>query len=72
MALEIFSIRVKHDINVVPCWLPREENELADAISKYRDTDDWSIDNETFAHIQRSFGRLDVDHLAGAQGDQAS
>ena len=48
LALEIFALRVKFDIKLIPCWLPREENEVADAISKFHDTDDWGIDFEIF------------------------
>ena len=64
LALEIFAFRVTNDTKVIPCWLPREENELADAISKFRDTDDWGIDGETFFYIQEKFGCLDVDRFA--------
>ena len=64
LALQIFSIRVQNDIKIIPHWIPREENEEADAISKLWDTDDWGIDPETFAHIQTQFGPLDIDRFA--------
>ena len=64
LALEIFALRVEFDMKIIPCWLPRGENELADAISKYNDTDDWGIDHETFAYIQDKFGFLDIDRFA--------
>ena len=66
LALDIFALRLKHDIKIIPCWIPREENELADAISKFNDTDDWGVDHETFAFIQDRFGRLDIDRFADA------
>ena len=64
LALQIFSIRVKHDIKIIPCWIPREENEEADSLSKYRDTDDWGIDFETFNYIQSQYGKLEIDRFA--------
>ena len=44
--------------------MPREENHFADALSKFRDTDDWSIDGKTFLYIQRRFRKLSVDRFA--------
>ena len=64
LALDIFALRLRNDIKLIPCWIPREENELADEISKFRDTDDWGIDLESFDYIQNKFGRLDVDRFA--------
>ena len=29
-------------------WIPREDKELADPISKFRDIDDWGKDMESF------------------------
>ena len=37
---------------------------MADALSKFRDTDDWSIDDETFKYIRTSFGKFDIDRFA--------
>ena len=44
LALEIFAARVRNDIKLIPCWLPREDNEFADALSKFKDTGDWGLD----------------------------
>ena len=52
------------DIKIIPCWIPREENEAADALSKFRDTDDWGIDPESFQYIQQKFGHFDIDRFA--------
>ena len=64
LALEIFALCVRNDISILPCWVPREENQLADAISKHNDTDDWGIDSETFEFIQDNYGRFDIDRFA--------
>ena len=64
LALSIFRICLRQDVKIIPLWLPREENKLADAISKHNDTDDWGIDYETFNYIQNKFGTLEVDRFA--------
>ena len=67
IALDIFKWCLIHDIQIISKWIPREENELADSISKYYDTDNWSIDEETFRFIQKRFGRFTVDRFADGQ-----
>ena len=37
---------------------------MADAISKFHDTDDWGIDVESFNFIQKKFGCFEVDRFA--------
>ena len=64
LAIEIFEICLKHDIKLLPTWIPREENQLADFYSKIVDTDDWSIDNQTFRRICAEFGEPTVDRFA--------
>ena len=56
LALEVFRFCLRHYIHIISQWVPREENELADSISKYCDTDNWVIDGETFHFIQSQFG----------------
>ena len=64
IALEIFALRVKQDVMIIPCWVPREDIEFADALSKFRDTDNLSIDDESFHFIQQRFGKLRIDRFA--------
>ena len=56
LALQIFDLRIKLDLMIIPCWVRREEYEFADASSKCRDTDNWSIDAESILYIQQRFG----------------
>ena len=37
-------------------WLPREQNELADSISKITDYDDWSITPQCFEYLNSIWG----------------
>ena len=64
VALEIFRISLANDIKIISKWVPRDENRLADSISKICDTDNWSIDDETFQHIQEKFGRFTIDRFS--------
>ncbi len=64
LALQIFRICLRQDIRILAQWVPREENELADAISKHVDTDDWGIDQESFNYIQECFGNPCIDRFA--------
>ena len=43
---------------------PRDENQLADSISRFCDTDNWSVDDETFQYIQTKFGRYTIDRFS--------
>ena len=44
----IFSTSVANSIRIEPEWIPREENELADYVSRIVDYDDWSLDYTIF------------------------
>ena len=64
LAIDIYQICLKYNINLESQWLPREENKKADELSKSYDTDDWSIDNETFYYIESRYGRLTFDRFS--------
>ena len=66
LALDIFKLCLKYDIQIISKWIPRDENTVADAISKYYDSDDWGIDFETFAYLQNKFGNLTIDRFASS------
>ena len=67
IAFEIFELCLKHDIVILTRWVPREQNTLADEISKYIDSDDWGIDFETFEYIQQRYGNFTFDRFASSQ-----
>ena len=51
---QLISLCCKLNIFLVPVHVPRDVTvlRLADQGSKYMDTDDWSIDNQSFSHLQ--------------------
>ncbi len=64
IALEIFTISLRMNVELHPVWIPREDNVLADKISKSLDTDSWGIDSESFAFIESHFGKFTYDRFA--------
>ena len=64
LALQIFRLCTQNDILLHPIWIPREQNQYADYLSKLTDTDDWSIDDETFSYLCQQFGHPDFDRFA--------
>ena len=43
LVLEVFQLCVDHNIIIEPEWIPREQSEVADYISKTVDYDDWML-----------------------------
>ena len=39
-------------------WISREKNELADYYSRIKDTNNWSIDNDSFSLLTTCTGHL--------------
>ena len=64
LAVHIFEICTQNDILLHPIWIPREQNQYADYLSKLTDTDDWTIDNETFTYLCQEFGYPQFDRFA--------
>jgi hypothetical protein len=51
-------------ISLNPIWLPTDQNLLADALSRERDTEDWTIHARFFQVISRIWGPFTVDRFA--------
>jgi ribonuclease HI len=52
-------------ITLLAEWVPREQNAVADALSKCADTSDFTIQTAMFASISRKWGPFEVDLFAG-------
>ena len=52
-ALAIFGVCVSSCIRLEPEWIPREENEKADFISRLVDHDDWRLNPAIFIELDR-------------------
>ena len=58
---------LENDISLDIEWIPREENKVADSISRepiILDTDDWGLKPEFFKFLQNRYGRFTVDGFA--------
>ena len=62
-ALKIREMCVKTDMKVDPVWIPRKENTRADDMSRMADCDDWQLDSETFARLNRQWGPYSCDRF---------
>ena len=67
LAEEIFGLCFQNDIKLVLEWIPRSENELADAISRMADeidVDDWGLTKGFFDILNTRWGPITVDLFA--------
>eukprot|EP00111_Clytia_hemisphaerica_P013786 TCONS_00040574-protein len=72
LAIEIFNLCLSHNVEIYPTWIPRDMNKTADLISKSMDTDNWSIDNETFNHIIKNYGQITIDRFSDNQNAKST
>lgn len=64
LAIEIYNECIANNITLHAVWVPREHYKMVDLISKSPDTNNWSIDGETFNYIKNCFGKFTVDKFA--------
>ena len=64
LAIEVFTLCRAHDIDLSVVWIPREQNEQADALSKFEDREDWQIDHAIFSQLEAMWGPHEVDRFA--------
>ena len=64
IACEIFWYCIAEDITLQAEWRPREENVLADELSKLQDRDDWMVNRAVFKRLASAGGPFDVDLFA--------
>ena len=70
LALAVFHVCVAYNITIEPEWIPREQNEVANYISKIVDYDDWMIHPDIFAHLDHVWGPHTVDRFANINNRQ--
>lgn len=64
LAKEIFEICYQRNIKLAIHWIPREQNQLADYISKFHDGDDWQLHPRYFKICSQLWGEHTVDRFA--------
>ena len=63
-AMAILSICLHQQIRLEPEWIPREENEFADYLSRIGDVDDWMLNPEVFQELDTRWGPHTIDRFA--------
>ena len=71
-ALKIFKAMLHNNICIEPEWVPREQNEIADSLSRIIDFDDWSINPNIFFWLDSFWGPHTVDRFANSHNTQLS
>ena len=63
-ALGIHEIAMKNQVRIEPEWVPQEQNQQADFLSRIEDRDDWSIHPAVFQQLELLWGSHTVDRFA--------
>ena len=64
LATDIFEFCIKNYIRLVPEWIPRFDNQMADLMSKQLDLDDYMLDPNLFAIADIQWGPHTVDRFS--------
>jgi hypothetical protein len=64
ICLLIFWLCRSFYIDLTPDWVPRDQNQLANYLSKFKDLDDFGLQPSAFQQIVEQFGKLDIDRFA--------
>ena len=64
LAEDIYEFTIKHSIVLQVKWIPRHKNQIADALSKSYDFDDWETTDTLFHYLNSLLGPFTIDRLA--------
>lgn len=64
LALDIFLLCFKYEVRLVPYWIPRDQNTVADSISRIIDFDDYTVKDEVFCYLDGIWGPHTIDRFA--------
>ena len=72
LAVNIFNLCKAHDIKLNIYWVPREQNTVADELSKFVDYDDWKTTRHLFNYLNQKWGPFTVDRFASHKNAQTA
>ncbi len=72
VALSVFEFCKQNKISIYPVWIPREENQESDEMSKICDKSDWYINPEIFRFLNSIWGNFTIDRFATYYNCQTS
>jgi len=64
ITLRIASFTHKHNISLLPTWVPRAQNHIADALTHLEDPSDWTLNSSVFRRITDQWGLPTIDRFA--------
>ncbi|XP_071156962.1 uncharacterized protein [Mytilus edulis] len=64
IACELNYLCSENNIKIKPHWIPREQNKIADGLSRYSDCDDWGIKESVFRMLDKLWGKHTIDRFA--------
>ncbi len=67
IAASIVDMCQKRDMKLQVKWIRRDENKMADKLSRFIDLDEWGITDQFFQEIQQDWGYCSCDRFASAE-----
>jgi len=64
IVLRIISLTMEHDITLLPTWVPRDQNKVADGLTHLEDPCDWTLNADVFQKIVAQRGLPTIDRFA--------
>ena len=61
LAEDIYELTIKYSIVLQVKWIPLHKNQIADALSKSYDFDDWETTDTLFHYLNRLWGPFTID-----------
>ena len=63
IVLRIISFTMEHDISLLPTWVPRDQNKIADGLTHLENPCDWTLNADVF-HTVAQWGLPTIDRFA--------
>ena len=64
LAEAIYELTIKYSIIIQVKWIPRHKSQIADALSKSYDFDDWKTTDTLFHYLNSLWGPFTIDRFA--------
>lgn len=68
--VKVLNLSLQYQINLEPCWIPRESNQYADYLSRIMDNDDWQLNPIVFRLLDHVYGPHTIDRFASYHNTQ--
>ena len=59
-------------MKLIPQWIPREQNAIANSLSRFSDCDDWGINREVYEMLDFCWDKHTVDRFATDYGTKCT